>query len=517
MTRRPRPVSTDTGSGTAIGQTCLDDASQSLLGSIPSMPAGNAGHKALLDVYFDLVALIAPDVICDIGANKGEAGRRALAVLPRAQVFGFEANPEIHAANAAVNTGAGVSWINAAVADRTGTIDLHIPVLLARALIGDTLVKRRVKEARTTGKSSLLKRDEDARYRTVTVPAVTLDDHLTRHAPDGRVALWIDVEGAASTVLKGAARTLERTDLVVVEVEGFGFWQDQALALAVLRQLQAAGLQPVLRDREYNDAQFNVICLRATANLTAQRQKIGRAVQPKATRPDALHPGTVPVLIPCFNNPTYCDDMLAQLLGLGFRDITFVDNASDNPTMHLWLDRATREGATVERLAQNLGPRGSIFTADRLSRLPRYFCVTDPDLRFNQALPDDFLAMLAETISRHGRGKAGFALDISDPSGLRQDVFYVGKRSCQIWEWEQQFWASRLGFTPGGDPIYRAKVDTTFALYDKTSFRPNKLMRAVRVGGRFTAIHLPWLADQEIEENEARHYRKTQKFSYYLR
>ena len=509
-------------SATKIGS--LDPFSQSLIGSIPSMPAGRVGQKKAIDVYFSLLTEQKSEVFCDIGANKGEAGRRALATRPEMKVFGFEANPKIHNLYRDINIDAGVNWVNFAIAHQPGALTLYVPKVLSRTLKGETLVTRRVIEAEGTGKSSLLQRDETAEYEAVSVPAVTLDAFLHENAPDGRVALWIDVEGAASLVLQGALETLSRTDLIIIEVEGFAFWQNQALVRQVLDLLRDHGFAPILRDREYHDAQFNVICLREDPDLAAKQQWIGRRIDEGQGKPEPLSslqqsvtPATTPVLVPCFNNPTYAGNMLAQLQAVGFEDITFVDNASDNPAMLVWLEQASQSGAKVERLSENFGPLASIFTEQRLASLPRWFCVTDPDLQFNVALPPDFLQTLVDTLERHGHAKAGFALNIANQRALRTDKFVIDRSSCHIWEWEQQFWKNRLDFTAGGDPVFEAAIDTTFALYDKTLFKASQFLKALRLGGRFTAEHLPWLAHPTMPEYEATHYRARQKFSYYVR
>lgn len=502
---------------------CLDAATQSLIGSVPATAEGKIGHDDAIDIFFELVTQLGPAVFCDIGANQGEAGRRAKLILPTAQVFGFEANPAIHARYKDPNLAAGVNWVNSAVADAAGTLMLHVPIFLSRELRGGSFSYRRVAEAENTGKSSLLKRDEAAEYASVSVQAVTLDGYLTEAAPHGRVALWIDVEGAASLVLRGARQTLARTDVLIIEMEGFRFWQDQTLAASVLGTLEDEGFVPVLRDREYQDAQFNVIFLRATPSHSEQRilisERLDRLSRDRApASPNGMPtPATTPVLVPCFNNPSYSDAMLHQLLARGFRDITFIDNASDSSEMHAWLDTAAQSGAKVERLNENLGPRQSIFANNRLTRLPRWFCVTDPDIQFNAALPPDFLATLADTMLRHRVGKAGFALNISRPKALRQDKFAIGNKDYHIWEWEQQFWANRVEFTPGGDPVYRADIDTTFALHDRQEFNDQKFLAALRIGGRMTAEHLPWYPAVQMTESELAHYRASQKFSYYHR
>ena len=502
----------------------LDPDSQSVVGVIPSTMAGGAGHQAALDIYFGLMQRILPDVFCDIGANNGEAGRRAKAILPGTMVFGFEANPLIHARHQHVNIEAGVKWFNLAVSDSSGTIALHIPKTLSRTLKDDTLVPAEIIETDDTGKASLLIRDEKAVYQTVEVPSSTLDEFLDHHAPHGRVALWIDVEGAASMVLRGAKQTLSRTDLVIVEVEGLGFWKDQTLVVQTLQMLRESGFVPVLRDREYGDAQFNVICVRQNDAVEAQKRWLGtevgkltQFVPPSHMDRAVITPANTPVLIPCFNNPSYAQGMMTQLQRLGFDDITFVDNASDSDAMHHWLDDAEKAGMRVERLSKNLGPRASIYTAERLANLPRWFCVTDPDLQFNTALPDGFLNTMARVSEQYRFAKVGLALDISDGSALRTRKFTIGNSQYHIWEWEKQFWEKRLGYTNGGDPVFEANVDTTFALHDRNRFDLDSFLTALRIGGRFTAVHLPWLANQTMPIDEANLYRATQKHSFYHR
>jgi hypothetical protein len=224
----------------------------------------------------------------------------------------------------------------------------------------------------------------------------------------------------------------------------------------------------------------------------------------------------VPVFVPCYNNPTYARGMLRQLRALGFRRVVLVDNASTSPDMRAWLGGLGGE-ADVVALAENLGPRDIFLDPRNLALLPRHFCVTDPDLALNPALPDGFLGDLAALAERHRVGKAGFALDISDREAMRDDLFRIGERDWKIWEWEAQFWEKALGSLEDGDAVYDAMIDTTFALYDKERFDPADPLRAVRVAGRFTARHLPWYRDLGLPDAEAAHYRRAGRFSFYLK
>jgi hypothetical protein len=119
---------------------------------------------------------------------------------------------------------------------------------------------------------------------------------------------------------------------------------------------------------------------------------------------------------------------------------------------------------------------------------------------------------------RHRIGKAGFALDISDREAMVTHQFNIGGSKWNIWDWEARFWETPLEPLEGGDSVYDASIDTTFALYDKEYFDPIDpvaFLRAVRVAGRFTARHLPWYRDQGLPESEAADYVRTQRHSFY--
>ena len=451
-------------------------------------------------------------------------------------MHGFEANPEIHQAFSDKPRSSSIGWHNLAVVAEPGPVEIFIPRLLSKAYVDGYIVDAEIQEAPNTGKGSVLKRQEDAQYETVQVDGVTLDGFFEERGARSFM-LWIDVEGAASEVLAGAEAVLKRTQAIFIEVEGYAFWENQQGVAAVFDTLIAKGFEPVLRDREYGDAQFNVIFLRKDLTKTLDPSALSAFVtlcgaQMSAT--DALEAALArkqgvraprslgqallaetPVLVPCFNNPTYAQIMLRQLCTLGLSRIIFVDNASTSAAMRRWLRRAEKQ-CQVIRLDRNLGPNISIFTPEALALLPRWFCVTDPDLAFNPMLPSDFLAELAALTKQHGVGKAGFALDISHRHALRQERYTIGDTDYQIWEWEEQFWANPVGETAGGDRVFQADIDTTFALYNQDYLDLTNFLNAVRVAGRFTAQHLPWHADPGLPLAEEVEYRATQRFSFYL-
>jgi hypothetical protein len=221
-----------------------------------------------------------------------------------------------------------------------------------------------------------------------------------------------------------------------------------------------------------------------------------------------------PILIPCFNNPTHCDQMLEQLVSLGLTDITFIDNASTTTQMRKWLNKA-RGIARVINLHKNVGPHLAVFEQLRFASLPRRFCVTDPDLVFNERLPKNFLDELALLCHEYSVGKVGFALDISENHLFHKQTFRNHNTVSSIYEWEVAFWRNPLGTLAAGDRFYEADIDTTFALYDKRYFDLNRFHKAIRVAGRFTAKHLPWYERCGLPRDEQELYARTQQFSVY--
>jgi glycosyltransferase involved in cell wall biosynthesis len=228
---------------------------------------------------------------------------------------------------------------------------------------------------------------------------------------------------------------------------------------------------------------------------------------------------SIPILIPTFNNITYLRRMVLQLKAHKLGNIIVVDNASTAPDMLSYLDEIEHE-VIVVKLDYNAGPRALFLTQEYYACLPDVFCITDPDLEFSNALPSGFLLELINATEIFKIGKAGFALDISQPELMREGVLtatfvddvgvkYVGG----VIEWESRFWQHQIATTAGGDPIYLAPIDTTFAVYNKRYFSPETYLHAVRFAGKYTARHLPWYKENGLSLTEEQYYRSTSKWS----
>lgn len=507
-------------------------------------PEGPEGNERLQALFLELAGILQPNLFMDIGANDGSASLAVRRRLPHCTIHAFEANPRIFARNRERLEAEGVRFWNLAVSDKPGRVTIYAPLTLSQAYVDGEVVPAHVEEAEDTGKSSLLRRNENATYSEFDVEAATLDGFAQAHVPDWgqRTAfLWVDVEGASDRVLAGATQLLARTRAIFLETEGFPFWEGQASTATVLNRLMRAGFLPIARDREYGDKQFNILLLHQDVVEQVIPVLLGQGGARKAPPPPAPAPapsapapvpapapatphlslacrlqGDVPVIIPCFDTVTYVRGMVEQLRGRGLRNIILVDNASTYAPMRAYL-QDPGAGVTVIAQAENKGPRDCFTDPATLALLPQVFCVTDPDLSLNPDMPPDFIGQLAALTERHAAGKAGLALDISTPALMRDEEFRIGGRGWKIWEWEAQFWQEGLEPTAGGDPVFKAQTDTTFAVYNKRHFDPHRPLDGVRVGGRFTCRHLPWYRENGLPAEEERHYRQHARDSFYLR
>jgi hypothetical protein len=204
----------------------------------------------------------------------------------------------------------------------------------------------------------------------------------------------------------------------------------------------------------------------------------------------------IPVIVLSHNNPTYLHAMVRFLRCYGISSITVYDTASSLP-LHLELLDALDRVVTVRRMPTNDGPQ-SFWSAPNLARLPRFFALTDADLRPHPDLAPNFLAYLAALTQAFPGRKAGFALDLTMRDQFLQGTYAGGKSIAQ---WEEKFWAQRLPTPSDGPPdtLYDALIDTTFAVYDQHANLPDAAgkiawyLSGVRVGGTFPATHVPWL------------------------
>jgi hypothetical protein len=169
-----------------------------------------------------------------------------------------------------------------------------------------------------------------------------------------------------------------------------------------------------------------------------------------------------------------------------------VDNDSSYEPLLAYYEQTPHE---VLRLGVNLGPE-AIWKANILDVIGTRgtYVLTDSDVVPDEAAPSDAVGHFSELLARYPDvDKVGFGLRIDDlPTTYR---FHQ-----EVLDWEPQFWTEEI--EPG---VYRADLDTTFALY-RASVR-KRTLTALRTGFPYVARHLPWYCDSERPSDEERYYR----------
>ncbi len=204
-----------------------------------------------------IVDIAAPDLFVEVGAFEADFSRGMRARFPQAAVLAYEANPRVHARFAAAAAAAGVDYRHAAISDADGEARFNIVEVVAGT--------DRPRENRMGSLHDLGLRD--SRTVPVSVRAARLDGELAA-IPGRRACLWVDVEGAAAMVLRGAAETLARTAILYCEVETGQVWKEQALAAEVAAAAAAAGFVLAARDCQ---KWFQRNCLFLRPDLAADR------------------------------------------------------------------------------------------------------------------------------------------------------------------------------------------------------------------------------------------------------
>lgn len=216
----------------------------------------------------------------------------------------------------------------------------------------------------------------------------------------------------------------------------------------------------------------------------------------RTTGASTVEPCLTPVFIICRNLVSALSELVTWLEDRHFERLILVDN---NSTFEPLLEYFERTPHQVIRLPQNMGPHASIWESGVRDELAGVgpFVVTDSDIVPDPGCPPDVIDYLEWALARYPKYiKAGLGLRIDDlPASY--------SHTERVIRWERQYWERRL--QPG---LYRANVDTTFALYrpgnDRFALGP-----AIRTGPPYVARHRPWYSDSANPTEEERYYRET--------
>ena len=198
----------------------------------------------------------------------------------------------------------------------------------------------------------------------------------------------------------------------------------------------------------------------------------------------------IPIVIICYNNHEYVQNMLQTLNQEYLKNVIILDNHSDRRETIAFLNKVP---VRVHFNETNQGPWVSPQNNTQLyNSLPQRFILTDPDLQLNPKMPSDCIEQMVRLSERYpSASKIGLALDISDHELFFQENY---TNDMSIHDHESQFWKERIV-----DPdyeLYHSPLDTTFCLVNKALV--DQSHTHIRIGGVFTCKHLPWYKSNPI-------------------
>jgi hypothetical protein len=207
----------------------------------------------------------------------------------------------------------------------------------------------------------------------------------------------------------------------------------------------------------------------------------------------------IPIVINNFNRLTTTKKLVEDLQRLGYDNIHILDNASTYPPLLEWY---ATEPCTLKLLDQNLQGL-SIYNSEYINTFKDEWIVyTDSDIELSPDTYPGFIEYIVTLAEKYDYKKAGLSLRIDDLPATSFAMEYQN--------WERKYWESPLE-----EDVYDAQLDTTFCIIKPTL--PFDY-RAIRVGGKLTARHIPWYVNfNELDPEEQYFLDKSLDWSTYKR
>ncbi len=208
------------------------------------------------------------------------------------------------------------------------------------------------------------------------------------------------------------------------------------------------------------------------------------------------NPMSIPIIINNRNRYSFLKLQIQSLEKRGYTNICIIDNNSSYLPLLNYYD--TECPYTVFRLKQNMGHL-ALWKSGLIKQFrSRYFVYTDSDVVLDECCPSDFMEQFVRVMKKYPLvEKVGFSLRIDDLPDS-----YDHKQ--QVIDWESQFWKRKISENP---PLYKAAIDTTFALHRPYYIVGGNLHSPIiRLGKPYTALHMPWYNDSANLNEEELYY-----------
>lgn len=208
---------------------------------------------------------------------------------------------------------------------------------------------------------------------------------------------------------------------------------------------------------------------------------------PKSKREFSFY--NVPIIINNYNRVTFLCKLISSLEIRGYKNIYIIDNASTYPPL---LEYYKTCPYTVYRLNRNVGYKAIWETGIYEQFKNNYYVYTDSDMQIDDSCPNNFIEHFVNILQEYPTcQKVGFGIRIDDIPNS-----YINK--MKVIDWESQFWRHEIRAG-----LYRASVDTTFALYRPYCWgEANSHQKVFRTGFPYLIRHLPWYALEDSRAEE---------------
>ena len=239
-----------------------------------------------------------------------------------------------------------------------------------------------------------------------------------------------------------------------------------------------------------------------TKHLTAFWKTCACKLQERISPSSIKDAQDIPIIINNFNRLDTLLRLTASLEQRGYRNIHILDNVSTYPPLLEYYQKCPYE---VIFLHENLGFKALWKSKQTRKRFCNdYYIYTDSDVVLDESCPEDVISYLFRLLKEKYKNavKIGLSLRIDNLPD-----HYAHKQ--KVIEWESRFYAQM-----NKDRLYRAPIDTTFALYrPHTRLCRSRFFETYRTAEPYRLRHLPWYSDSahltEEEDYYIRHCRRT--------
>jgi hypothetical protein len=200
----------------------------------------------------------------------------------------------------------------------------------------------------------------------------------------------------------------------------------------------------------------------------------------------------IPIIINNRDRVGYLSKLVEWLEKNGYNNIYILDNDSTYPPL---LEYYAKTKHHVIKLNANVG-KHALWKSGVIKQFRSdYYVYTDCDVVPVEECPDNVLQYFMDLLDKYKYiEKVGFGLKIDDLPD-----HYADKE--KVIEWEKKFWVNQVA-----KDIYKAEIDTTFALYRPYTNGFLWLQPAYRTGGKYMARHLPWYENSAAPKEEDIYY-----------